>query len=206
MASRLTTLLLLLLPLRLQGQGDGGVVLQLQPGMRSVDVVSAPRGANSTTAFNLRFATRIHTATRWITPVIGGSVAPYGTSDANDRSGNASQLFAGLIFPAVDARRTGGWATVEVPLLVYHTYGGGGENNRRLFGRDLFAQVAVYLHVGEKVLRSLGPTWARLDVYGFVEQNLTPNRDRITGKMDRFNPVILYGVSLPVGGSSEGGR
>ncbi len=129
---------------------------------------------------------------------------PYGTSGSTDRGANAPRLFAGNVFPGLSARQIGGWATVEFPLLLYQSYGGGGFNNRRLFGRDLYGQLAIYLHLGDKVLRPLGASWGRIDAYAFLEQNLTPNKDRSTGRTDRFNPVILYGVSIPVG--DEAGR
>jgi hypothetical protein len=197
-------LLLITAPVTARGQG-AGAQFEFQPGLQSTDLVSAPSGISSATGFNLRIATRFPTRNRWFTPVVGASVEPYGSSDVNDRNANAPRLFIGNVFPVVDSSGTRGWATVELPLLVYHEYGGGGASSRRLYGRDLYGQLAVYVHLGQKVLRSLGAAWAQLDFYGFLEQNLTPNRNVVTGRVDRFNPVVLYGVSIPVG-SPGGGR
>lgn len=194
----LFALLIVVAPTASRAQGDGAL-FQFQPGMQSRDVLSAPSGATSATGFNIRIDTRFPTRIRWLTPVVGASVEPYGSSDASDRNANAPRLFIGNVFPLVDSSGTRGWATVELPLLVYHEYGGGGVNNRRLYGRDLYGQVAVYLHLGAKVLRVLGPAWAHLDMYAFLEQNLTPNRNPFSGRLDRFNPVLLYGVSMPIG-------
>jgi hypothetical protein len=180
-------------------------VLQIQPGFLSADFVSAPDALNSTSGFNLRFATRIPTGLPWLTPVVGGSVTPYGTTGPSTRNTNAPAIFGGNIFPLLGAARTRGWLTIELPLLIYHAYGGGSANNSRIYGRDLFIQVAGYLHVGSKLLGELGSGWVRLDGYAFLEQNLTPNEDGSTGRTDRFNPVMVFGASLSLG-SSEGRR
>lgn len=176
-----------------------GPELQVQPGLLSADFLSAPEGVPSTTGFNLRFATRVPTRHRWLLPVVGASVTPEGTSGASQRNTNAPALFAGNVFPLVRAERTAGWLTLELPLLVYHAYGGGGARNPRIYGRDLYVQLAAYVHLGRKALRDLGPGWARFDLYAFVEQNLTPNENTVTGRTDRFNPVALAGVSLTFG-------
>lgn len=173
----------------------------LQPGLLSADFLSAPEGVSSTTGFNLRFATRFPTRHRWLTPVIGASVTPEGTSGTSTRNTNAPSIFAGNIFPLLGPDRTAGWLTFEVPVLVYHAYGGGPSGNPRIYGRDVYVQLAAYVHLGRKALRDLGPGWAKFDLYAFLEQNLTPNENSITGRTDRFNPVALAGVSLGFGPS-----
>lgn len=194
-----TGLVLATASVRGAAQPSRGPELLLQPGLLSADFISAPEGVTSTTGFNLRFATRVPTRYRWLTPVIGASVTPEGTSGTSTRNTNAPALFAGNIFPLVGVGRTAGWLTLEAPLLVYHAYGGGGPGNPRIYGRDLYLQLAAYVHLGRKALRELGPGWARFDLYAFIEQNLTPNENTVTGRTDRFNPVALAGVSLAFG-------
>lgn len=177
-------------------QSAGGPVFSLQPGMLISDFVSADNGRASSTGFNLRFDTRFPTRSRWLTPVIGASVLPYGTSAPDGGDLNTPVLFVGNVFRVLGQGQTGGWVSVELPLLLYHTYGGGSNDEPRLYGRDLHVQLATYLHVGQHFLREFGRNWRRLDLYAFVEQNLTPNDEPTTRRPDRFNPVALFGVSL----------
>jgi hypothetical protein len=167
--------------------------------MMTTDFLSAPADLASSTAFNFRFETRIPTSTRWLTPVIGASIAPYGTSGIGGRNLNTPVIFAGNVFPLVRPGGTSGWATLDAPLLFYYSYDGGGERNQRLYGRDLFVQLALRVHVGRKVLSDLGPFWARIDAYAFIEQNLTPNAFGVDPRPDRFNPTGLFGVVVPFG-------
>lgn len=190
-----------LAPAATWAQSPSGPVFLLQPGLLSADFISAGPDVSSTTGFNLRFETRFPTRTPWLTPLVGASVAPYGMSGPNGRALNTPVLFLGNIFPLVGSRRTAGWLTLELPVLLAHNYGGGSENETRLYGADVHLQLATFLHVGRKVLREFGPNWTRLDVYVFLDQNLTPNRDAVTGKRDRFNPAALFGLSLAIGGS-----
>jgi hypothetical protein len=195
-----------LAPAAAWAQSPAGPIFLLQPGLLSADFISAGRDVSSATGFNLRFETRFPTRTSWLTPLVGASVAPYGMSGPNGRALNTPVLFVGNIFPLVGNRRTAGWLTLELPVLVSHSYAGGSENETRLYGPDLHLQLAAYLHVGRKVLHELGPNWMRLDVYAFLDQNLTPNRDAVTGKRDPFNPAALFGLSLAIGGSGPPGE
>jgi hypothetical protein len=176
--------------------------LLLQPGMLSADFVSAPEGFPATSGFNLRFATLVPTSSRWWTLIVGASVTPYGTSGITPRSTNTPVLFIGNVFPGVSARRTGGWLDLQFPVYATYSYGGGGARNREIYGRDVLAEAALQWFVGDKVLRDLGPTFARLRVYLMVNQVLTPNEDLNTGITDRFNPTALYGITIPIGGRS----
>lgn len=192
---------------RASAQQPQGPILLLQPGLLSANFVSVPEGVSSTSGFNLRFATRIATSSRWITPILGVSVTPYGTSGISERNTNAPALFAGNVFPVLDATRTAGWLTLEIPVLVYHWYGGGSATNSRIYGRDVFLQLAAYFHLGRKALGDLGSSWTRVDAYVFLEQNLMPNEDGTTGLTDRFNPVAMFGLSISIGGrGGEPGR
>ena len=139
--------LAMMVPVLCRAQEPGYPVFQLQPGLMIVDFVSSSGGAPSRTGFNLRFATRLPTTLRWFTLVFGASVTPYGMSGIPDRNSSAPLVFIGNVFPAVSSARTGGWATLEVPLLLYQAYGGGGEHSTSNFGRDLYLQLSLYLHV-----------------------------------------------------------
>lgn len=179
---------------------ERGAVLLLQPGMLSADFVSAAEGYPATSGFNLRFATLVPSSSSWWTLIIGASVTPYGTSGITPRSTNTPMLFFGNVFPGVGARRTAGWFDLQFPFYFTYTYGGGGEHNRSIYGRDFVGEAALQWFVGQKLLRDLGPGFSRLRVYMMMNQVLTPNADVVTGKVDRFNPVALYGITIPLGG------
>jgi hypothetical protein len=186
---------------RCEGQETRSPIFLAEPGMISTDFLSAG-SLNSSTAFNFRFETRLPTATSWLTPVIGASIAPYGYSGSGKGALNTPLIFGGNVFPVLAPERTGAWATIEMPVLFYYSYDGGGQHSQRLYGRDLFVQLAVRLHVGRKVLRDLGEFWSRLDAYAFLEQNLTPNPLGTSPRPDRFNPVGLFGAVIPFGGAA----
>jgi hypothetical protein len=180
-----------------------GPVLLLQPGMASADFLSAPEGDPSTTGFNLRFATMVYTRSRWITPIVGASVTPYGSSGASRRNTNTPILFAGNVFPLVSSRQTAGWLSLNLPVLLTYTFGGGGQRNPRIYGRDVVVQGSVDILAGKKIFGEFGGTLSRLRVYALIEQNLTPNRRAFDDTLDRFNPVAYYGITLPIGAERE---
>jgi hypothetical protein len=168
--------------------------------MLTADFLSAPDGFPATSGFNLRVATRVPTASKWWTFLVGASATPYGTTGITPRNNNTPVIFAGNIFPLLSERRTGGWLDLELPVLITYSYGGGGLRNRDLYGRDFVAELTVQANIGPKVLRDLGPPFSNLRVYFLLDQTLSPNEDPNTGNTDRFNPVALYGITIPVGG------
>lgn len=180
-----------------------GPVLLLQPGMASADFLSAPEGDPSTTGFNLRFATMVYTRSRWITPIVGASVTPYGSSGVSRRNTNTPNLFAGNVFPLLSARHTDGWVSLSIPVLLTYTFGGGGQRNPRIYGRDVVVQGSLDILAGKKIFGEFGGTLSRLRVYALLEQNLTPNRRAFDDTLDRFNPVAYYGITLPIGTERE---
>ena len=171
--------------------------------MLSADFLSPPDGYPATSGFNLRFSTLVPTSSKWWTLIVGASVTPYGTSGVTPRSTNTPMLFIGNVFPGVAARRTGGWFDVTFPLYLTYTYGGGGARNSQIYGRDFVAEAALQVYVGHKVLRDLGPGFSRLRLYAMLNQLLTPNEDPSSGKTDRFNPMALYGLTIPIGGRDD---
>lgn len=177
---------------------QGGPVFDLQPGITIFDFVSVPEHTRSNTAFSVRFSTRFPTGLKWLTPIVGASFLPYGTTENNVRNTDAPTVFAGNVFPAIDERRTSGWISMEVPLLVAHSPGSGPASNPRDYGRDLVILPTVYVHLGARALSEFGAVWSRLKVVGQLENNLTPNRHPVSGGRDYFNPIATIGLSLPV--------
>lgn len=84
-------------------------------------------------------------------------------------------------------------------MLWYYTYDGGGPHNSRLFGQDFYLELALTSSLGTKLLGSLGPNWKRLEGYLLLDQNLTPNPDRVSSRTDRFNPIAMFGIALRFG-------
>lgn len=178
---------------------QGGPVFDVQPGISIFDFVSVPEGTVSNTAFSLRFSTRFPTSVKWLTPIIGASFLPYGTTENSVRNSNAPTLFAGNVFPITDERRTAGWLSMEVPLLVTHSPGSGPTDNPRDYGRNLVILPTVYVHLGAQALKEFGNIWSRLKLVGQLENNLTPKRTSASGTRDFLNPIATVGFSLGVG-------
>ena len=179
-----------------------GPVFELQPGLAVTDFVSVPEGTASNSAFSFRFATRFPTTRRWLTPVIGAVMLPYGSTQNTTRNTDAPTLFAGNIFSVLSANPTSGWFTIELPMVIAHSPGAGTSSNPRDYGRDLVAIPTVYVHLGARALREMGIIWSRLNLFAQLEQNLTPSRDLATGERDWFNPVATIGLSLKIGAPS----
>lgn len=176
-----------------------GPVFELQPGITVFDFLSVPEGTLTNTAFSLRFTTRFPTGLRWLTPVVGAVLLPYGSTENTLRNNDAPTLFFGNIFPLLPEGKTSGWLSIEVPLLLAHSPGAGPTGNVRDYGRDLVIVPTVYLHIGTRALREFGTVWSRMSVFAQLEQNLTPNKDPATGDRDFFNPFATIGLSLFIG-------
>ena len=179
--------------------GQRGPEFELQPGISVFDFLSVPEGTLTNTAFSLRLTTRFPTGLKWLTPVVGAVLLPYGTTENTQRNNDAPTLFFGNLFPLLKEERTGGWLSIEVPLLLAHSPGAGPTGSVRDYGRDLVIAPTVYFHVGARALREFGSIWSRLTVFAQLEQNLTPNKDPATDHRDFFNPFATVGVSLNIG-------
>ncbi len=181
-----------------RAQEGGGAIVLLQPGMMTGDFMSAPAGEPTTTGFNLRFAGLVPTGAKWLTLMVGANVTPYGSSGPSRRNTNTPTLFVGNVFPVLNASKTGGWLSVDAPLLMTYTFGGGGQHNARVYGRDIALEAAFTVHAGRQLLAGFGGPLARLRLYAVLDQNLTPNKT-FEGKRDRFNPLAFYGLTIPFG-------
>ena len=171
----------------------------VEAGLLTADFLSAPPNLTATTGFNFRFDALIPTPWPRFTVMLGASLTPYGTSGFGERNTNAPGVFGGVLMPLLNERTTGGWFRVDLPLLWYYSYGGGGEHNREVYGRDIYAEVAVAVPIGTKLLHDLGPGWNQVEAYIRIDQNLTPNRQQVSRRLDRVNPIAMYGVALRFG-------
>jgi len=176
-------------------------VFELQPGITVTDFVSIPEETPSNSAFSLRFSTRFQTSLKWLTPVIGAVLFPYGTTENSIRNTDAPTIFVGNVFPLLSPNRTSGWLSIEVPLLITHSPGAGPTGNVRDYGRDVVILPTGYLHIGARMLSEFGSIWSRLSLFVQLEQVLTPASDPATGDRDFFNPLATFGLSLIVGGA-----
>lgn len=176
-----------------------GPIFELQPGIAVSDFVSVPQGTVTNTAFSLRFATRFPTGFKWLTPIAGAVLLPYGSTENTVRNTDAPTLFVGNVFPLLSQARTDGWVSMEVPLLIAHSPGAGPSGNVRDYGRDLVIVPTVYFHLGARALGEFGAVWSRLNLFVQLEQIVTPNKDPATGNRDFLNPIATIGLSLTIG-------
>lgn len=184
-----------------QAQWLKAPVFRFEPGIITVNAVSAPLPSGSSTGLNLRFVTQVPTAVQWLSLLVGTSLAPLGLSNGL-RASNDPTFFYGLQARVLPRRRTAGWLEFSVPVLgAYHLDETG--DSERLYLNDLMLQGAVTAPIGNKLLADMGRVWSRLTVYLIAEQNLTPGRILGTNEIDRFRPTFFYGASIPVGRSLE---
>lgn len=174
--------------------------LLLQPGVRTVDVFADENPYGASTGFDVRFVTIVPTTWRHVSLMVGASFTPFGMSNGN-RIANDPILFYGASIPLVRERRTDGWLALSLPVLGVYQYDLTGRGNDRLYEHDLVLELSATAHVGRKLLSDLGPFWSRLDAYLLIDQMLTPDRELSNRRRDRFNPVFMYGVAIPLGGA-----
>lgn len=172
-------------------------VFAFEPGVMTVNAVSAPLPTGSSTGLNLRFLATFPTRIPWLTIEVGTSFAPLGLSNGQ-RELNEPTFFYGPIVMLLPRDRTRNWLELSLPILGAYRLDESGESDR-LYVNDLLIQGAAIVPVGEHLMGDMGAFWSRLTLYGIVEQNLTPSRNFTTQRVDRFNPTFLYGVSIPLG-------
>ena len=198
---RLLTLLLAatpaLSPHALRAQLLKAPTFAFEPGVVTVNAVSAPLPTGSSTGLNLRFLTVVPTAVPWLSIQAGTSFAPLGLSNGQ-RAFNEPTFFYGPVVLMLPRDRTANWLELSVPILGAYRLDDTGEEDR-LYVNDLMVQGVAVMPLGRHLFTDLGPFWSRFTVYALVEQNLSPARNPATGKIDRFNPTFQYGVSIPIG-------
>lgn len=183
------------------GQASRGPTFLLEPGVVTINAVSAPVPTGSATGLNLRFLVTIPTSIPWLTVEVGTAFAPFGLSNGL-RAFNDPTFFYGPVVMLLPRDRTMSWLELSMPVLGAYRLDENGEAER-LYVNDLVIQGVATVPIGHHLLRDMGSFWSRLTLYGIVEQNLTPSRNPTTQSVDRFNPTFLYGVSIPIHGSSK---
>ena len=178
------------------GQTSRTPTFSAEPGIVTINAVSAPVPTGSATGLNLRFLVMIPTSIPWLTVEVGTSFAPFGLSNGL-RAFNDPTFFYGPVVMLLPRDRTMNWLELSLPLLGAYRLDENGETDQ-LYVNDLVIQGAATVPIGRHLLRDMGSFWSRLTLYGIVEQNLTPSRNATTQRVDRFNPTFLYGVSIPI--------
>lgn len=173
-------------------------VFLFEPGVVTVNAVSAPLPTGSSTGLNLRFRTVVPTVIPWLSIQVGTTFAPLGLSNGQ-RDSNEPTFFYGPVVLALPRDRTGNWVELSLPVLGAYRLDETGEEDR-LYVNDLVIQGVAVIPLGRHMFADLGPFWSRFTIYALAEQNLTPGRNPATRKVDRFNPSFQYGVSIPIGG------
>jgi len=169
---------------------DGGPFLKapvfaLQPGFLTTNVISAPEGTESNTNFNARFITLVPTASPYFTLLAGAQWGAAGDATGEDAT-HGPIIFYGAIIPIPGILEvTQGWLSLSIdPLGV--TTGPGSE------GTNFWLEGAAVLNIGAKMMTN--SPWRGLGIYALLDQQIT----RLGDDPDRFNPVLLTGLSLPI--------
>lgn len=167
-------------------------VFVFQPGVVTVNAISAPTGVSSSSGFNLRFVTVIPTASNYFSLVFGTTWQPNGIG-ANTGANAPGFFYGGIIpIPIVGSASTG-WLSLSIdPLGLFH----GVSYGTHAYSHDFVLEGALSLNVGNKMFPNMG-AWSNLGIYFLVDQQLTHMKDA-SGKSDYWNPALLYGVSLPI--------
>ena len=174
-----------------------GPTFVFEPGVVTINSVSAPLPTGSSTGLNLRFLATFPTNIPWLTVQVGTSFAPLGLSNGL-REFNEPSFFYGPVVMLLPRDRTANWVELTLPVLGTYRLDENGEADR-LYVHDLAVQGGMIIPIGEKMMRDMGGFWEQLTLYGIVEQNLTPARNFSTRRIDRFNPMFFYGISIPIG-------
>ena len=162
-------------------------VFLLMPGALTTNVISAPEGIDSHTEFNARFMTVIPTATPWFSLVGGVQWAVRQEAQAHPPI-----VFYGAIFNIAPLTNlTNGLLAFSIDPLGVTTPGAEGGTTT-----DFFLEGAVVFNIG--ALIATNSPFKGASIYFLVDQNITPDDPPGGGDPDRFNPVLLYGIALPI--------
>ena len=152
--------------------------------------------------FNARLMTVVPTTLEWLQFVAGAQWQPNGArsvSRTGVRGGRATQpaIFYGTITPFVPLNEaTGGWLSLSFDVLGVYAAGLGGTSDT--YGHDLFFEGAAVVPLGQKMFPSMS-FFGNVSAFALLDQQIThPARTR-SGDTDRWNPIALAGIIIPVG-------
>jgi hypothetical protein len=160
-------------------------VFVILPSFLTTNVISAPEGVDSHTAFNGRFQAVVPTSSPYLA-FVGGVQWGFRKED------HPPIGFLGGILPLVPLNKaSGGWLSFSVDPLYVVTPGAEGGTEH-----DFVAEGAVLLNIGSMMMSNM-PFWSGLSAFFLLDQNLTPNEDA-NGDKDYWNPVLIYGLAIPI--------
>jgi hypothetical protein len=169
-----------------QAQWLKAPVLVFQPGIVSANVISKPTGSKTVSGANIRFTMVIPTASPHFNGVMGTQFFPNGLGGSHD---NRPIFYYGGIIPLAPVNSmTQGFFNASIdPLGVYApaSYG------TRAYSHEFVVELAIIANVGAKMMSNMG-FFSNLGLYLLFDQGITHQGD------DKFNPVMLYGVTFPI--------
>jgi hypothetical protein len=167
--------------------------LVFQPGVITANAISAPEGSDAISGLNIRFTTVIPTATPYFNLVMGTQFLPNGLDGNKD---NRPIFYYGALFPVTPINNAQQFLTVLVnPLGVYANRRA--EPTKRTYTHEFVLELALIANIGQTMMANMG-VWSNLGAYLLFDQQITGLAEDASGDTDRFNPVILYGVTLPI--------
>ncbi len=183
----------------LRAQDDTGLfkppVFVVMPSVITLGAISRPEGAvpdESQSAFNVRFQTVLPTSSPWFTGVAGVQFMPNGPGSPKR---NPPIVFYGLIIPVIQPKHTGGWFSLTFdPLGVYFL---NPRTSEYPYSHELVLEGAAVLNIGAKMMRNMG-AFQNLGAFFLLDQRVTHPTIDANGDEDRFDPVLVYGLALPL--------
>lgn len=169
-----------------QAQWLKAPVLVFQPGIVSANVISAPDGADAIHGFNVRFTMVVPTVSPHFNLVMGTQFFPNGLGGSG---ANEPIFYYGGIIPLgpVNSMTQGFFNASIDPLGVYAPAGYG----TRPYSHEFVIELALIANVGAKMMSNMG-FFSNMGVYLLFDQAITHVGD------DKFNPVVLYGITFPI--------
>ncbi|HVE78874.1 MAG TPA: hypothetical protein VNA89_08440 [Gemmatimonadaceae bacterium] len=167
-------------------------VLVFQPGVITTNVISAPDDADSESGFNVRFTMVVPTAAPHFNLVMGTQFLPNGLGGSGI---NAPIFYYGGIIPLAPVTgMTQNFINASInPLGVYS----GANYGSRPYSHEFYIELALVANVGAKMMANMG-LFSNLGLYLLLDQQITHIQEDANGDKDRFNPVVLYGLTLPI--------
>lgn len=172
-------------------------IFMLMPSVITLDAISAPAGApNSQSGFNARFQTVLPTASKWLTGVAGVQFMPNGPNGSSPSRLDQPIVFYGLVVPVLQPQWTSGWLQVTAdPLGVYFLNPRPSDTHQ--YSHEFVMEGAAIVPFGAKMMSGMG-AFSRMAAFFLMDQRLTHPTIDANGNKDRFDPVLVYGVTIPI--------